>query len=486
MKRMGLEIAAAALAAAGMVGAGVGFRDGSWFTSAAHAANAGAATAAPAPPTTLALPDFRSIAAQYGPAVVNISVTQALQPAAALPQYPEADPTDPFFQFFRRFQTPAPSGGTPLRGQGSGFIVGADGLILTNAHVVDGAKEVDVKLTDKREFRAKVLGKDLQSDVAVLRIDARNLPTVRLGDPRSVRVGDWVVAIGSPFGFENSVTAGIVSAKGRTLPDESYVPFIQTDVAVNPGNSGGPLFNLSGEVIGINSQIFSGTGSYQGLSFAIPIDVALGVKDQLVAHGHVTRGYLGVSVQELSRPLAESFGLKSPDGALVSSVSPDGPAAKAGLEPGDVILKFADKPIAGSADLPLRVAAMTPGATAQLEVWRKGATKSIAVKVGELQPTQAAAADQPGAAQNRLGLTARPLTPDEQREAQVKGGLLVEEAAGPAASAGVQPGDVILAMNGTPVRSVAQLRGLLAGSGKHVALLVQRDGTQLFVPVTLG
>jgi serine protease Do len=483
---MRLKGVTAALVAAGILTAVVGLYADGKFTSAAHAAKPDVATAAPAPQATLALPDFRTIAAEYGPAVVNISVTQELQPAAAMPQFPGADPTDPFFRFFRRFQMPGPPGGTPLRGQGSGFIVGADGVILTNAHVVDGAKEVDVKLTDKREFRARVLGKDPQSDVAVLKIDARNLPTVKLGDPRSTQVGDWVVAIGSPFGFENTVTAGIVSAKGRTLPDEGYVPFIQTDVAVNPGNSGGPLFNLSGEVIGINSQIFSRTGGYQGLSFAIPIDVAMGVKDQLVAQGHVTRGYLGVTIQELSRPLAESFGLKTPDGALVSSVSPGGPAAKAGLEPGDVILKLGDQPIASSAELPARVAAMKPGATAKLEVWRKGATTPIAVTLGELKRTESAAADQPGAAQNRLGLTARPLTPDEQQEARVKGGLLVEEAAGPAASAGVQPGDVILALNGTPVRSVAQLRGLLAGSGKHVALLVQRDGTQLFVPVTLG
>jgi serine protease Do len=486
MKRFSLTSVAAGVVAAAILTAGVGHYTDGWFTSAAHAAKPESAAAAPSQQAVLSLPDFRTIAEKYGPAVVNISVTQQLQPAAAGPQFPGLDPNDPFFQFFRHFQIPVPRGSVPVRGQGSGFIVSADGVILTNAHVVDGAKEVDVKLTDKREFRAKVLGADPQSDVAVLKIDARNLPTVKLGDPRSVHVGQWVVAIGSPFGFDNTVTAGIVSAKSRTLPDESYVPFIQTDVAVNPGNSGGPLFDLDGEVIGINSQIFSQTGGYQGLSFAIPIEVAIGVKDQLVAHGRVTRGYLGVTIQEVSRPLADSFGLKAPEGALVSAVSPGGPAAKAGLEPGDVILKLDDKPIASSADLPARVAAMKPGTTAQLEVWRKGATKSIAVTLGELKSTRSAAADQSGTAPSRLGLTARPLTPDEQREAHVKGGLLVEEAAGPAASAGVQPGDVILALNGTPVRSVAQLRGLVAASGKHVALLVQRDGAQLFVPVTLG
>jgi serine protease Do len=443
------------------------------------------------------LPDFTELVERYGPAVVNIRTTARISSAQAGPQVPDLEEGDPMLEFFRRFfppgPQPRPGPGQPRtprgdrevpRGLGSGFVITGDGYLLTNHHVVDGADEIFVTLSDRREFKGKLIGSDRRTDVALVKIEATGLPMVKIGDPNRTKVGEWVIAIGSPFGLDNTVTAGIVSAKARETGE--FLPFIQTDVAVNPGNSGGPLINMRGEVIGINSQIFSGTGSYQGLSFAIPIDVALGVKDQLVAHGHVTRGYLGVSVQELSRPLAESFGLKSPDGALVSSVSPDGPAAKAGLEPGDVILKFADKPIAGSADLPLRVAAMTPGAIAQLEVWRKGATKSIAVKVGELQPTQAAAADQPGAAQNRLGLTARPLTPDEQREAQVKGGLLVEEAAGPAASAGVQPGDVILAMNGTPVRSVAQLRGLLAGSGKHVALLVQRDGTQLFVPVTLG
>lgn len=441
------------------------------------------AHAAAAERSAAALPDFSALVERNGPAVVNISVKQNVKTAA-----PTISPGgDPFSEFQRRFGVPAPERGMPLRGQGSGFIVSADGLILTNAHVVDGAAEVTVKLTDRREYLAKVIGKDAQSDIAVLRIDAKNLPVVKLGDPRAVRAGEWVIAIGSPFGFENSVTAGIVSAKGRSLPEESYVPFIQTDVAVNPGNSGGPLFNLAGEVVGMNSQIFSHTGGYQGLSFAIPIDVALNVKDQLVAQGRVTRGYLGVTVQQLNQQLADSFGLKAPAGALVSSVLPGGPAARAGLEPGDVILSIEGRAIASSAELPAQVAAIKPGARAKLEVWRKGASRQIEMSVGELQPVaKLAAANAPPATDGRLGLAVRPLTPEEQSAAETKSGLLVEQASGPAADAGVRPGDVILALNGTPLSGAAQFRALLAKSGKHAALLVQRGDTKLFVPVTLG
>jgi serine protease Do len=433
--------------------------------------------------TQAALPDFGALVERNGPAVVNISVKQspkATDSAMSLDG-------DPFGGFLRRFGAPAPERNAPTLGQGSGFIISADGLVLTNAHVVNGASEVTVKLTDRREFVAKVIGKDVQSDVALLRIDANNLPTVTLGDPRALRAGEWVVAIGSPFGFENSVTAGIVSAKGRTLPDESYVPFIQTDVAVNPGNSGGPLFNLAGEVVGINSQIFSHTGGYQGLSFAIPIDVAINVKDQLAERGRVTRGYLGVTVQQLNQQLADSFALKKPEGALVSSIVPDGPAAKAGLEPGDVILGVDDKAISISSELPVRVSAMKPGARAKLEVWRKGTIRQIEVLVGELQPPpQLARADAPAEAEGRLGLAVRPLTPDERAAANAKAGLLVEQASGPAAQAGILPGDVILSLNGTPMSSPTQLRARLARSGKHVALLVQRGDSKIFIPVTLG
>ena len=327
-----------------------------------------------------------------------------------------------------------------MHGQGSGFIISPDGRILTNAHVVDGAQEVTVKLTDKREFKAKVVGVDRKSDVAVLKIEATNLPTVKFGNPAEAKVGEWVLAIGSPFGFENSVTAGIVSAKGRALPDEGLVPFIQTDVAVNPGNSGGPLFNLKGEVIGINSQIFSRTGGYEGLSFAVPIDVAVKVQDQLVAHGKVTRGRLGVMIQNVNQALAESFGLSKPMGALVSSVEKGSPAEKAGVEPGDVIVKLNGKDVADSAELPAQVADIKPGGTAKLEVIRKGKSQELNVTVGETKDGKVAANDAGQQEPGRLGVAVRPLDPDEQRQAGVKGGVLVEEATGAAARAGIQPG----------------------------------------------
>jgi serine protease Do len=374
----------------------------------------------------------------------------------------------------------------PVRGQGSGFIISPDGRILTNAHVVDGAKEVDVKLTDRREFQAKVLGIDPYSDVALIKIEAHDLPTVKLGNPSETQVGDWVVAIGSPFGFENTVTAGIVSAKGRSLPGEAYVPFIQTDVAVNPGNSGGPLFNLQGEVIGINSQIFSRTGGYQGLSFATPIDVAAKVEQQLVAHGKVTRGRLGVSIQEVDQSLAESFGLPKPEGALVSSVEKGSPADRAGIEPGDVILKMDGKSIVESADLPALVGDAKPGSKASLEIVRKGAHKDVEVTLGRMKDVKLAGNANTQAEKGRLGLAVRPLDADERQQAGVENGLMVEGVAGPAARAGIQPGDVILQVNGTPIRSVEQLRELTQKSGKHMAVLVQREDARIFVPVDLG
>ena len=327
---------------------------------------------------------------------------------------------------------------------------------------------------------------DKPSDVAVLKIDATNLPTVKLDPADDVKVGEWVVAIGSPFGFENSATSGIVSAKSRTLPGDSYVPFIQTDVAVNPGNSGGPLFNTKGEVVGINSQIFTHTGGYQGLSFAIPINVALHVKDQLVEHGSVTRGRLGVTIQDVNQALADSFGLKKPAGALVSAVEKGSAAAKAGIEPGDVILRYNEKDITSSSQLPVLVADTAPGATAKLEVMRKGETRHIDVTVGRLKNAKVASADVAGQDHGRLGVVVRPLGPDEQKQAGVSGGLIVENATGPAANAGIQPGDMILSLNGTPVKSPEQLKQLIAKAGKHVALLVQRDEAKIFVPVDLG
>ncbi|HKA42905.1 MAG TPA: DegQ family serine endoprotease [Burkholderiales bacterium] len=453
--------------------------------AAVHAATPAAAQTGPV--ATQVLPDFADLVQRYGAAVVNVSVTEVQRTAAEAPQSREFDQNDPFQEFFRRFQIPNPRGDAqPMRGLGSGFIVSSDGLVLTNAHVVSSGSEVTVRLTDKREFKAKVVGTDPQTDVAVLKIDARDLPTVKIGDPSAVRVGEWVVAIGSPYGFENSVTAGIVSAKARALPDGTYVPFIQTDVAVNPGNSGGPLFNMKGEVIGINSQIYSRTGGYQGLSFAIPIDVAAHVQSQLVQYGKVTRGRIGVTIQEVNQSLAESFGLKKPAGALVSSVEKDSPAAKAGIEPGDVILKVDGKEIQGSMDVSGRIANVKPGSTAKLEIWRKGATREVTVTVGEMPPQKVAAAQSGGEEQGRLGVAVRPLTPAEQKEARVNGGVLVENVDGAAARAGLQPGDIILALNNQPVKDAEQLRGMVGKSGKRVALLVQRDESRVFIPVDLG
>jgi serine protease Do len=446
----------------------------------AHAVSpVNAAAAAPSP--VQSLPDFASIAAQNGPAVVNISVSGTVKTAGM----PQMDPDNPFFDFFRRFAPPA--GEMIRRGQGSGFIVSSDGVVLTNAHVVADAREVNVKLTDKREFRAKVVGLDRPTDIAVLKIDARDLPTVRIGDPQRTRVGEWVLAIGSPFGFENSVTAGIISAKSRSLPDEGYVPFIQTDVAINPGNSGGPLFNLSGEVIGINSQIYSQSGGYQGLSFAIPIDVAMKVQGQIRDHGKVRRGRLGLTIQELDQGLAESFGLAKPAGALVNAVDPEGPAGKAGVRPGDVVLKLNGRDVPNSSALPPMASELAPGSTAQLEIWRGGRSLALSLKVGELS-TPVASAERAGAGgeQGRLGVAVRPLTPEEVRQSEIKGGLLVEDVTGPAARAGIRPGDVIVSVNGEPVGGADQLRAKVAKAGKRIALLIQRGDNRIFVPVELG
>jgi len=445
------------------------------------------AAPAPASASPTLLPDFTSIVDRNGPAVVNISVVQQ---ATRTADQPQLQPGDPFFEFFRRFGVPVPQDRSPTRGMGSGFIVSPDGMVLTNAHVVAGANEVTVKLTDKREFRAKVLGVDRATDIALLKIDANNLPTVQLGRSNDVKVGEWVAAIGAPYGFENTVTSGIVSAKWRSLPDGAYVPFIQTDVAVNPGNSGGPLFNMKGEVVGINSQIYSRTGGYQGLSFAIPIEIAVKVKDQLQKYGKVTRGHLGVTIQELNQTLAESFGLKSADGALVTAVSPNSPAQKAGVQAGDVIVAFNGKPIANSAQLPLAVADVRPGDAAQLKVWRKGAEQNLKVVVGAAPEAQVAQNAPAQADSPRLGVAVRPLTSEESKQAGVPAGLVVEQAGGAAAAAGIQAGDVILAVNGTPVKTSAELQAVIKKAGRNAAVLVQRssgaDRTQVYVPVELG
>jgi serine protease Do len=449
-------------------------------------------TATPVP--AIALPDFAALARQYGPAVVNITVTENMKTSLRMPpgfgngnddsDDDDSDNGNPGIPpWFRGMPPGAPQG--PMRGQGSGFIVNADGIILTNAHVVADAKTVTVKLTDHREFPAKVIGVDATSDVAVLKIDAKDLPTVKIGDTSRVSVGEWVVAIGAPFGFENSVTQGIVSAKGRTLPDGSYVPFLQTDVAINPGNSGGPLFNLAGEVVGINSQIYSRSGGYMGVSFAIPIDVAMNVSEQLQATGHVARGRLGVTVQPVNGAFAKSFGLEKPEGALISDVDDDSPAAKAGLESGDVILSFNGDAIQDSSELPARVAALKPGQKATIGIWRNRKAKDLTVQVGEMQDRKvASAADKPVPA-GKLGLAVRPLDKAEQRESDADG-LLVERVAGPAAEAGIQPGDIVLSANGVSVKSVEQLRERVEKADGSVALLIQRDGHRLFVPVDAG
>jgi serine protease Do len=442
------------------------------------------------------IPDFSGLVETYGPAVVNISVKHvaAKQTAQGGGSDLPFDPSDPFYQFFKRFygqlpQQPQDGGSAPAtESLGSGFILSSDGTILTNAHVVDGASTVTVKLTDKREFRAKVLGVDKQSDVAVLKIDATGLPTVKIGDPSKSKVGQWVVAIGSPYGFDNTVTSGIISAKSRSLPDESnYTPFIQTDVPVNPGNSGGPLFNLNGEVIGINSMIYSRTGGFQGLSFAIPIDEAISVKDQLLKSGHVSRGRLGVAVQSLNQTLAQSFGLPKPDGALVSSVDAKGPAAKAGLQPGDVILSVNGQPVPDSTALPSMIADLKPGSRAALEVWREKSKREISVTLAALGDDAKVASNDDTASdeQGRLGVSVRALTPQEKSGLSVDHGLMVQQTGGPAASAGIQPGDVILAVNGQPVTNAKQLRDAVKGAGNSIALLIQRDNAQIFVPVDL-
>ena len=441
------------------------------------------------------LPDFADLAEKQGPAVVNISITQIMRgPGAQLP----FDENDPAYEFFRRFFPRTPGGGAPRefenKSLGSGFIISADGYLLTNAHVVDGADEVIVRLTDKREFKAKIIGADKRTDVALLKIEASGLPTVKLADPSQLRVGEWVVAIGSPFGFDNTVTAGIVSAKGRSLPQENFVPFIQTDVAINPGNSGGPLFNMRGEVVGINSQIYSRSGGYMGVSFAIPIDLAMDIQQQLRSSGRVSRGRIGVVIQEVSKELADSLGLSKPMGAVVNAVEKGGPADKAGIEAGDVILKFENKPITTSADLPRLVGASRPGTKAVLQVWRRGTVKDITMTVGEMldekQAAQRQRADRPSdQAANRLGLVVSELTADQKRDFKLAGGLLIEEVRGSGARADLRAGDVILAVISkgatTDVKSVDQLNKLLAQfeKGANVTLLIRRGDMQTFVTI---
>jgi serine protease Do len=498
-----------ALCAAGVIGGAVGAIAVNHNNAVASGA---AAPAVAAPPVTvpaatesgpqMALPDFTKIVARNGPAVVNIRVvggTKASLRQRGMQQQQQPDEDDPFFEFFRQFGMPGmPRGGQRgggddgapmMMGEGSGFIVSPDGTILTNAHVVRDADEVTVKLQDRREYRAKVLGSDPKTDVAVLKIDAKNLPVVPLGSTRNLQVGEWVIAIGSPYGLESTVTAGVVSAKGRTLPGDNGTQFIQTDVAVNPGNSGGPLFNTRGEVVGINSQIYSQSGGYQGLSFAIPIDVANRIKDQILATGKVQHAQLGVTVQDVNQGFADSFRLDTVEGALVSSVQRGSAGDKAGLKAGDIIRKVNGQPIVSSGDLPALISLARPGEKIGLDVWREGklvhlnGTLANASDKAERAGTYKVAAADSGA---RLGLSLRPLDPAEQRESGIPSGLVIEDAGGAAAIAGVRRGDVLLSVNGRPVASVDQVRDLVGKASKSVALLIQRGDDKIFIPVRIG
>jgi len=451
-----------------------------------------AAQAATPSPAAYGLPDFTTLVAQASPAVVSIQVTKAIPTGFARDgRLPPGMESGPGFEFFRRF---APDGlpegqDAPMQqGEGSGFIVDAAGYVLTNAHVVAGADEVTVRLADKRELAAKVVGIDEATDVAVLKLPVRDLPTVKMGDANALKVGEWVVAIGSPFGFDHTVSAGVVSAKTRALPNGGYVPFIQTDVALNPGNSGGPLLNLRGEVVGINSQIYSRSGGYMGLSFAIPIDIATNVQTQLIAHGKVTRGRLGVTVQSINQELADSFGLPRPAGALVGAVQPGFAADRAGVKPGDVIVALNGQPIEDSAMLSRLIAEQKPGRDVTLEIVRNGRQRRLTVELGNAdaesfaQNDLAGARDEPG----RLGVVVRELDDAARRATGIAHGVLVEQAGGPAARAGLRAGDIILAVNTERVKDGRELQSLIEKAPAHVALLVHRDDAEIYIPVRLG
>jgi serine protease Do len=456
---------------------------------------------------TANLPDFTSLMKQQGPAVVNVITKRdpartarnerggqpgPQGPQGQAPQGPQSQAEDPLLEFFRRFMPDAPERGPtpgPGQGLGSGFIISQDGYVLTNAHVVAGDGEVTVRLADaKREFKAKVIGADQRTDIALLKIDATGLPTVKLGKSGALQPGEWVAAIGSPFGFENTITAGIVSATGRSLPAETYVPFIQTDVAVNPGNSGGPLINLAGEVVGVNSMIYSQTGGYMGVSFAIPIEVALEVGKQLRAEGKVTRGRLGVRIQPMTKELAQSFKLESAEGALVATVEPGSPADKAGLKPGDVVLAFNGQKIDEPNKLPRLVAATKPGQSATLRIWRNG--KAEEVKFTAVELVAEAKAPKPAADKatkpNRLGLVVSELPPAQRRALGIDYGLVVENA--DASRTALRPGDVIVGVGRESFKSVEDFERLIGEQkqGDTVALLVKRGEATVYVPVEVG
>lgn len=453
---------------------------------------------AASPAISNTLPDFTELAEKQGPAVVNISITTVMHGNNAM-GFPGMPNDEALQEFLRRFGIPGMPGGGQEGGQdyksqslGSGFIISNDGYILTNAHVVSEADEVLVKLYDKREFKAKIIGADKRTDVALIKIEATGLPKVTIGDPGALKVGEWVAAIGSPFGLENTMTAGIVSAKGRALPQENYVPFIQTDVAINPGNSGGPLFNLRGEVVGINSQIYSKNGGSMGLSFSIPIDVAMDISNQLKASGRISRGWLGIAIQEITKELAESFGMKNTNGALVAGVEKNSPADKGGLEAGDVITRFDGKSINVSSDLPRAVAATKPGKIVSVDVLRKGAMKTLQIGIGEMpteqQEASAASKDNSKPEANKIGLTLRELTPAQKKKLNGKNGLLVIESTGLAAQAGIRRGDVILGLNNSESQSVDAFNKQINAvpAGKTIAVLVQRGDNTLYVPIKVS
>lgn len=441
---------------------------------------------------TARLPDFSELAEQVNATVVNISSTQRIQASAEAlePQLPEGHP---FGDLFGRYLDPPleqPPELFDANSLGSGLIISANGEILTNYHVIRGAEEIIVRLADRRQLKATVIGVDPPSDLALLKVEAEDLPVAVIGDAGRLRVGEWVMAIGSPFGFDYSVTSGIVSAKGRSVGTERYVPYIQTDVAINPGNSGGPLFNLDGEVVGINSQIYSRTGGFMGVSFAIPVNLAMNVVEQLRAKGRVSRGWLGVDIQDVTRELAESFGMSRPEGALVRAVLPDSPAAQAGLKVGDVILKFADQAVHIADELPPLVGSSPAGSRVSLAVMREGKSQELAVTLGELPiEDDVIASAEPGAGDGLLGLSVRELRFAERETLGVtEGGVLVEEVRrGPARDAGIRVGDVILSIDRNPVRNDAEYRRAVAAlpSNRHVAVLVQREGTTVFVPLRL-
>ncbi len=438
--------------------------------------------------TQAALPDFTKLVEENGKGVVNISTIRNARTQTVQNPLPELldKRTE---ELFRRFGFPIIPFGPQeqripeQRGTGSGFIVSSDGYILTNCHVVEGADELRVRLTDNREFSGKVIGLDKKTDIAVVKIEAKDLPVLKMGSSESLKVGEWVAAIGSPFGLDNTVTAGIVSAKSRQLPSEQYVPFIQTDVAVNPGNSGGPLFNMKGEVVGINSQIFSTSGGFMGLSFSIPIDLAIGIKDQLIKNGRVIRGRIGVGIQAVTQDLAEAFGMKTPKGAVITQIDKDGPADKAGLQVGDILIAVNGQEVKNANDIPVKISTMRPGTKTTMTILRNGKQENVSVTVAET-PSEDGVKAQEKASAGKLGVSVRPLSKDELEELDLQHGLLVTEVRGAAARAGLLPRDLILSANGKPVKAAEDLAKAIQKSNK-VALLVQRQQSRIFIAIDL-